>query len=87
GHKTLPLFYSAEDPLFYDRLKQVTQTSSYELTQTLVREVQRNGTLERSQRTIDRYVRRAIERLEPLPDVPDKRSLIEIAEYIGKRKW
>ncbi|STO08387.1 polyprenyl synthetase family protein [Exiguobacterium aurantiacum] len=87
GHKTLPLFYSAEDPLFYDRLKQVTQTSGYELTQALVREVQRNGTLERSQRTIDRYVRRAIERLEPLPDVPDKRSLIEIAEYIGKRKW
>lgn len=87
GHKTLPLFYSAEDPEFFDRLQQVNQSSDYATTHTLVREVQRNGTLERSQRTIDRYVNRAIQRLDGLPDVPDKRSLIEIAEYIGKRKW
>lgn len=87
GHKTLPLFYSAEDPVFYDRLRQVTHTSDHELTHMLVREVQRNGSLERSQRTVDRYVNRAIQRLDDLPDLPDKRSLIEIAEYIGKRKW
>ncbi|TCI23131.1 polyprenyl synthetase [Exiguobacterium sp. SL-10] len=87
GHKTLPLFYSAENPDFFDRLQQVSHSSDSSLTHTLVREVQRNGTLERSQRTIDRYVNRAIRRLDGLPDVPDKRSLIEIAEYIGKRKW
>lgn len=87
GHKTLPLFYSAENPEFFDRLQQVSHSSDYALTHTLVREVQRNGTLERSQRTIDRYVNRAIRRLDGLPDVADKRSLIEIAEYIGKRKW
>lgn len=87
GHKTLPLFYSAENPEFFDRLQQVSHSSDYALTHTLVREVQRNGTLERSQRTIDRYVSRAIRRLDGLPDVVDKRSLIEIAEYIGKRKW
>ncbi|MFN3367184.1 MAG: polyprenyl synthetase family protein [Exiguobacterium mexicanum] len=87
GHKTLPLFYSAENPDFFDRLQQVSHSSDYALTHTLVREVQRNGTLERSQRTIDRYVNRAIRRLDGLPDVADKRSLIEIAEYIGKRKW
>ncbi|WP_251129138.1 MULTISPECIES: polyprenyl synthetase family protein [unclassified Exiguobacterium] len=87
GHKTLPLFYSAENPEFFDRLQQVSHSSDYALTHTLVREVQRNGTLERSQRTIDRYVNRAIRRLDGLPDVVDKRSLIEIAEYIGKRKW
>ncbi|OGX77870.1 polyprenyl synthetase [Exiguobacterium sp. SH0S1] len=87
GHKTLPLFYSSEDPVFYERLQQVTNASNDEMTRTLVREVQRNGTLERSQRTIDRYVSRAIQRLDSLPDIQDKRSLIEIAEYIGKRKW
>lgn len=87
GHKTLPLFYSAENPEFFDRLQQVSHSSDYALTHTLVREVQRNGTLERSQRTIDHYVNRAIRRLDGLPDVVDKRSLIEIAEYIGKRKW
>ncbi|WP_251132840.1 polyprenyl synthetase family protein [Exiguobacterium sp. s7] len=87
GHKTLPLFYSAENPEFFDRLQQVSHSSDYALTHTLVREVQRNGALERSQRTIDRYVNRAIRRLDGLPDVADKRSLIEIAEYIGKRKW
>lgn len=87
GHKTLPLFYSSEDPAFYDRLQQVTSVSNDEMTRTLVREVQRNGTLERSQRTIDRYVSRAIQRLDTLPEIQGKRSLIEIAEYIGKRKW
>lgn len=87
GHKTLPLFYSSEDAGFYGRLQQVTNASNEEMTRTLVREVQRNGSLERSQRTIDRYVDRAIQRLESLPDIQDKRSLIEIAEYIGKRKW
>lgn len=87
GHKTLPLLYSAEDTSFYERLQRVSNTTGHEYTTSLVREVQRNGTLERSQRTIDRYVKRAIGRLATLPDLPDKRSLIEIAEYIGKRKW
>lgn len=87
GHKTLPLLYSSEDPDFYERLRQVKASTDAEVTKSLVREVQRNGTLERSQRTIDRYVNRAIRRLDGLPDVPDKRSLIEIAQYIGKRKW
>lgn len=87
GHKTLPLFYSSEDLAFYNRLQQVTNVSNEEMTRMLVREVQRNGSLDRSQRTIDRYVDRAIQRLDRLPDIQDKRSLIEIAEYIGKRKW
>ncbi|WP_214793985.1 MULTISPECIES: polyprenyl synthetase family protein [unclassified Exiguobacterium] len=87
GHKTLPLFYSSEDPTFYERLRQVNASTDTDMTKSLVREVQRNGTLERSQRTIDRYVERAIHRLDGLPDVPDKQSLIEIAQYIGKRKW
>ena len=87
GHKTLPLLYSSENPQFFERLRQIDATSQTETTMALVREVQRNGSLERSQQTIDRYVTRAIQRLDGLPDVKDKQSLIEIAEYIGKRKW
>lgn len=86
GHKTLPVFYGAEDAVFYERLSKIESMPTHEEVAPLLSFLQTSGALERTQQTVDHYIHRAIKRLEPLPKSSAKRSLEEVARYVGKRK-
>jgi heptaprenyl diphosphate synthase len=63
GHKTLPVFYGAEDAAFYESLSKIETMPTHEEVAPLLAFLQTSGALERTQRTVDLYIRRAINRL------------------------
>ena len=86
GHKTLPVFYASEDQDFFRELQKIRSMPSHEEVAPLLDRLQQSDALERTQQTVDLYIRRAILRLNHLPKSSAKRSLEEVARYVGKRK-
>ncbi len=86
GHKTLPVFYAAENPSFFQELQKIQSMPTHQEVAPVLELLHQTDALERTQRTVDLYIQRAIHRLDHLPKSSAKRSLEEVARYVGKRK-
>ncbi|QTM99657.1 heptaprenyl diphosphate synthase component II [Sediminibacillus dalangtanensis] len=89
GNLTLPVFYAMEDPLFRTELKTLFDDPS-RLTNRDIRpfidRIKASGAIERSYDLSEKYLLKAYQSLDELPDIKAKQTLKDIAKYIGKRK-
>ncbi|ARK30306.1 heptaprenyl diphosphate synthase component II [Halalkalibacter krulwichiae] len=90
GNVTLPALYAMhKDPDIFNLIKEMLATKfpeNIDLTEILT-EVKQSGGIEYSLSISDRYLQKAYDALEQLPDIEEKQYLREIAAYIGKRKF
>ncbi|WP_079530132.1 heptaprenyl diphosphate synthase component II [Halobacillus hunanensis] len=89
GNITLPVLFSLEDSKFKEQTQHVFNSNT-ELTsaaiEPLIKEIQSNGSIQRSLAVSDQYLNKAYESLEKLPNIRAKQTLKGIAKYIGKRR-
>ncbi|UFT97626.1 heptaprenyl diphosphate synthase component II [Radiobacillus kanasensis] len=89
GNITLPVFYAMEDSDFKDALRQ-TLAAEEKIDpadiQPFVEHIKKSNAIDRAYAISEKYLNKAYEALEVLPNTRAKHSLTTIAKYIGKRK-
>ncbi|OEH93455.1 heptaprenyl diphosphate synthase component II [Bacillus solimangrovi] len=83
GNITLPVLYAMRD----EQLKQKIKTISEENRKEILSLVIESGGIEYSKEISDRYLEKALDVLNELPDGRARKALKGIAKYIGKRKF
>ncbi|WP_053219396.1 heptaprenyl diphosphate synthase component II [Virgibacillus senegalensis] len=89
GNLTLPVFYAMEDPVFRSELTTLFDDPSRLTTQDIrpfIERIKSSGAIEKSIELSERYLAKAYQSLDQLPDIKAKQTLKDIAKYIGKRK-
>ncbi|BAQ10812.1 heptaprenyl diphosphate synthase component II [Bacillus sp. OxB-1] len=88
GHLTLPILYIKDDVRFRPYMERAFDGS---LTESGRREmlafIRRSGAIERAQKVSDLYLRKALGEIEAFPDGDAKKAFMQIAAFIGKRKY
>jgi len=89
GIMTLPMIFALEDPLVQERLRillaKVNKTEE-EVSEAVTLIKQSNG-IERSRKVVELYIEKAIKNLCELPEIPARNALIELAAFIGERRY
>lgn len=88
GNITLPVLYSLEDQDVKTELHELFQKEdpTAEDLSRVINTIKTNGSIERSLAVSDRYLKKAYQALEQLPQNKAKQTLKGIAKYIGKRR-
>ncbi len=87
GNITLPALYARQDDSIRSELLKVgPDPASYDLEHVLSL-IRSSGGIEYSREISDRYLSKAYEALQLLPDNRANQTLKKIAEFIGKRKY
>jgi len=91
GNITLPVIYSLLDPKLRDSLladiAMIRAAGGNMDIGPFLDTVRAGGGIERAEALANRYIEKAIAALKPLPDIEAKRSLEEIAVFIGTRNF
>lgn len=87
GNVTLPVLYAMEKPGLREAIYTVNEKTSQKDIKRIIEQIKQSDAIQRSNNLSQRYLDRAIAILDDLPDNKAKKSLKEIAKYIGKRKY
>ncbi len=89
GIMTLPMIYALTDSAQADRLRLLLGTEKKTEQEVLeaVNIIIESGAIERCQHVADSYIHKAIDSLRELPDMPTKSALVELAEFVGARRY
>jgi heptaprenyl diphosphate synthase len=87
GNITLPVLYAMQDPEIRRRIYTVHENMHRQELDEILKMVQESGAIEKSLNLSDRYLDKALEILNELPPNKAKKSLQDIAKFIGKRKY
>ncbi|MDX5476204.1 MAG: heptaprenyl diphosphate synthase component II [Bacillaceae bacterium] len=87
GNITLPVLYAMEDDSFKEKLSKLDEQSSEEDLLELIHFIKQSDAVDRSFSLSDRYLEKAFQQLDKLPSGQAKRTLNNIAKFIGKRKY
>lgn len=88
GHITLPVLYLKDDPAFIPYMNRAfTGTMEEADRQQMLTYIKESGAIEQAQQMSDRYLQKAIDEIEPLPEGRAKDAFGQIAAFIGKRKY
>lgn len=87
GNITLPALYAMEDDGLRAEIVKVHEDMSHSQIQHLIDRIKNSGSIEKSMEISDRYLQKALLTLNELPDNRAKKTLQDIAKYIGKRKF
>ncbi|WP_416149712.1 heptaprenyl diphosphate synthase component II [Salipaludibacillus sp. HK11] len=90
GNVTLPALYAMnQDPQLKREIISLLKDESGEPMDMsdIIYRIKQTGAIDYSQQIADQYLKKALNSLEPLPDIQAKKALIQIAEYIGERKF
>ncbi|SDJ67399.1 heptaprenyl diphosphate synthase component II [Sediminibacillus albus] len=89
GNLTLPVLYAMEDPLLKSELEDLFSEPS-ELTtdgiQPILAKIKASDAISKANAVSERYLQKAYQSLDELPDTKAKQTMKDIAKYIGKRK-
>src|SRR5690625_2961763 len=89
GHITLPVFYAMKDPLFKEKVEHLFRDTENinqnELTE-VINYLKQTDAIEQSYNLSNRYLNKALNSLEYLPNNKFKKTLQVIAKVICKRK-
>lgn len=90
GNVTLPALYSMKDDLelrsyIINEINGAKPEKS--VMEQIITSIKKSGGVEYSFAISDRYLDKAYQELEKLPNIPAKESFYQIAQYIGKRKY
>ncbi|WLR53098.1 heptaprenyl diphosphate synthase component II [Bacillus tianshenii] len=83
GNITLPVLYAIRDEKLKERIKLISEENREEILSIILS----SGGIEYAKDISDRYLEKALNILEELPNNRAKRSFRSIAKYIGKRKF
>src|SRR5699024_3922709 len=88
GNITLPILIAMHDASFHQLIKNAFKAR--EITEPVIEEVLRrldeSGAIEKSYEISNHYLQKALHILETLPDFDSKKTLADIASYLGKRR-
>ncbi len=87
GNITLPVLYAMEDPALREKIQCVHESMASEDLASLIEEIKNSGAIQQSLTVSDRYLEKAYHILESLPQNRAKKTLRDIARFIGKRKF
>jgi len=91
GNITLPVLYALHNPdcrqTVLDELERIHAVDGQTDVSTLLETIRGSGGIERSNELAQRYIDKAIECLDSLPDILAKRELQQIAKFFGQRSY
>lgn len=87
GNITLPVLFAMQDSKIIPVIQKVNEQTSREEMKHLINLIKGTGAIEESYAISQRYLQKAISILHELPSNRVKKSLMDIAHYIGKRKF
>ncbi|BCB04534.1 heptaprenyl diphosphate synthase component II [Bacillus sp. KH172YL63] len=87
GNITLPILYAMEDPQLKAKIEKVTEYTSREEMREIISSILSTDAIERSHQLSGMYLDRALKDLDHLPYNRVKKTLKNIANFIGKRKY
>lgn len=88
GNITLPALYALHcSPVGDDLRRWIDRPQEERKVSEAVRLIRKSGGIEYARDLANRYLQRAEQRLEPLPNSKSKRSLLDIARFIGERRF
>ncbi|MDT9024664.1 MULTISPECIES: heptaprenyl diphosphate synthase component II [Rossellomorea] len=87
GNITLPILYAMENPALKTKIERVTEYTSPEEMKDIISSILATDAIDRSHQLSRMYLDRALEDLNHLPYNRVKKTLKNIANYIGKRKY
>ncbi|RFU66075.1 heptaprenyl diphosphate synthase component II [Peribacillus glennii] len=87
GNITLPVLIAMKDPAIKARVERVHENTSKEELAELLQLINTSGAIEKAAELGNAYLQKAFEVLAELPANRAKKTLYEIAKFIGKRKY
>lgn len=87
GNITLPVLFAMGDESLRKKITGVNEHTSSAEIEEIITSIKNSGAIERSLSISDRYLQKAIHVLNQLPNNRAKKTLRDIAVYIGKRKF
>lgn len=87
GNITLPVLYAMQDEYINSKIRNVHQGMDREDLEDVLKLIQNSGAIEKSLQISDRYLDKALAILEQFPPSKAKKSLHDIAKFIGKRNY
>lgn len=86
GNITLPVLFAMKDEKIRAEITKVHEGMSYAEINKIIALVKDSDAIEKSFEISDRYLQKALKVLEDLPNNRAKKTLRDIAQFIGKRK-
>lgn len=86
GNITLPVLFAMEDAKIRSEIVKVHENMNQSEISSIISMVKESGAINKSIEISDRYLQKALAVLEELPNNRAKKTLRDIAHYIGKRK-
>lgn len=87
GNITLPVLFALQDPVLQSKIRNVSETTTYEEIQPLIQTIKESSAIEYSTEISSRYLEKAYKILRELPQNRARNTLYNIAKFIGKRKF
>ncbi|MEH7546145.1 MULTISPECIES: heptaprenyl diphosphate synthase component II [Bacillaceae] len=87
GNITAPALFAMDDPHTLCEIEKVHEKMGPEEIGRIISLIKRSGAIEKSFALSDHYLDKALTVLEELPENKAKRTLRDIAKYIGRRKF
>ncbi|MFJ7725550.1 heptaprenyl diphosphate synthase component II [Neobacillus sp. NPDC097160] len=87
GNITAPALYAMENDVVRAEIEKVHENMVPEEVLKIISLIKQSGAIERSYALSDRYLEKALAVLEELPENKAKKTLRDIAKYIGRRKF
>ncbi len=87
GNVTAPVLFAMKDDMIRRQIETVTEKMGQEEIEKLISLINQSGAIEKSMALSDLYLNKALKILDELPSNKAKRTLQDIAKFIGKRKF
>lgn len=88
GHITLPTLYIKDDPIFQPYMERSFDGTLTEADRDdMLLYIRGTGAIEQAHHVSDLYLQKALLELDTLPKGDAKKAFVQIAEFIGKRKY
>lgn len=87
GNVTLPVLYALKNPQLTKRINLVHENMPKDEMAVLINDILTTDAISKSSELSQRYLKKALNELDQLPSSKTKKSLRDIALFIGKRKY
>lgn len=88
GNITLPILFLKDSPEFRPALEHAISGNMTEIERlALVKRIRQSDAIPKSKAISNRYLQKALKEIDALPSSPAKKSLRDIALYMGKREF
>jgi heptaprenyl diphosphate synthase len=87
GNITLPALFAMQNPKYRTEIEKVNEQSEPSHMESIISLIKQSGAIEESLEISDRYLDKALAILDELPPNKVKKTLQDIAKFIGRRKF